>query len=87
MLGGRVMGAAPAPGDDGLAKGFGGDPYMPSKTVFMAGVPGSAGPDSDSLSVTQHRKIQNSFRPCLPPDASYLCRLRLESARSRQGLH
>ena len=63
------MGAAPAPGDDGPPKGFGGDPCMPSYAASMAGVSGSAGPGHDSQIVTQHREVQISFRPCLPPDA------------------
>ena len=69
MLGGRVMGAAPAPGDAGPPKGFGGDPCMPSNAVSTAGVPGSAGPGDSSRGFTQHRKVQKSFHPCLLSDA------------------
>ena len=69
MLGVRVMDAAPAPWHDVLAKGFGGDPCTPRKTVFMAGVSGSAGLMGDSLGTFQHRKVQELFCPCLPPDA------------------
>ena len=72
MLGGRVMGAAPAPGDDGPPKGFGGDPCMPSKTVFMAGLCETAGPAGDALGFSPHRNAQKPLSTCSAPDA-YNC--------------
>ena len=54
MPGGRVMGAALAPGDNGLPKEFLWDSCMPSTDVFMAAKHRSASPLGDSLGVAAH---------------------------------